>query len=176
MKIYTMTHKKFQPPEDTLYVPLHVGCEGKEDLGYLGDNTGENISDLNGYYGELTGVYWVWKNDQESDYIGICHYRRFFMNEQRQIMKEQEYRKLLKDCDMIVSKSMEAPGKYLDYYAEAHNAEDMYAVGRAIAKLYPEDQEVFQRVMNQNQYYYGNFNGYLFVILIVCRGILSFKY
>ena len=60
--IFAMTHKKFIPPTDSMYVPLHVGREGKEDLGYLADNTGDNISAKNQYYSELTGMYWVWKN------------------------------------------------------------------------------------------------------------------
>ena len=29
--IFAMTHKKFIPPKDTMYVPLHVGKEGKEE-------------------------------------------------------------------------------------------------------------------------------------------------
>ena len=49
IKIYTLTHKKFNVPPDPLYVPLQVGSEEKEDLGYLCDNTGENISALNCY-------------------------------------------------------------------------------------------------------------------------------
>lgn len=43
----------------------------------IGDDTGENISALNPYYNELTGLYWVWKNT-EHDFSGICHYRRRF--------------------------------------------------------------------------------------------------
>lgn len=31
-------------PDDKIYMPLHVGREGKSDLGYQGDNTGDNIS------------------------------------------------------------------------------------------------------------------------------------
>ena len=81
VKIYTMTHKLFLKPDDPVYIPLHVGRELSQDLGYMGDNTGEHISDLNPYYGELTGLYWIWKNETEADIIGICHYRRFFMNE-----------------------------------------------------------------------------------------------
>lgn len=30
VKIYTMTHKKFDVPNDPMYVPLQVGAEGKE--------------------------------------------------------------------------------------------------------------------------------------------------
>jgi len=42
-----------------------------------GDDTGENISKLNEYYNELTGLYWVWKNTAH-EFSGICHYRRRF--------------------------------------------------------------------------------------------------
>ena len=103
IKIFTMTHKRFQEPVDQIYVPLQVGRAGAEDLGYLGDDTGDSISRWNNYYGELTGVYWAWKNEQEADIIGICHYRRFFLNEQRQLMNQQEYEEILKDYDIIVS-------------------------------------------------------------------------
>ena len=80
IRIYAMTHKAFEVPEDPMYQPLHVGREGKADLGYPGDNTGENISHLNCYYSELTGLYWLWKNCKDLDYVGTCHYRRFLLN------------------------------------------------------------------------------------------------
>ena len=86
IKIYTMTHKPFKKPDDPVYIPLHVGREISQDLGYMGDNTGEHISDLNPYYGELTGLYWIWKNETEADIIGICHYRRYFINEDGSFM------------------------------------------------------------------------------------------
>lgn len=42
------------------------------------DNIGENISEKNRKYSELTAIYWVWKHVQ-APYIGICHYRRHFL-------------------------------------------------------------------------------------------------
>jgi len=77
IKIIVASHKKYQMPEDDMYLPLHVGAEGKEKLGYQGDNTGDNISIKNPYFCELTGLYWAWKN-LEADYIGLVHYRRYF--------------------------------------------------------------------------------------------------
>jgi len=51
---------------------------------WLTEKRGNNISDLNKFYGELTGFYWVWKNlideFKENDYIGFCHYRKLWLN------------------------------------------------------------------------------------------------
>lgn len=84
VKIIVATHKKYEMPQDAMYLPLHVGAEGKTDqngnpldLGYQKDNTGENISNKNAAYCELTGLYWAWKN-LDTDYTGLAHYRRHF--------------------------------------------------------------------------------------------------
>lgn len=45
------------------------------------DNTGDNISDKNSVYGELTAVYWAWKNLKDVDIIGMSHYRRYMMHQ-----------------------------------------------------------------------------------------------
>lgn len=51
IKIVVAAHKPYQMPEDDMYIPLHVGAEGKTnidgtplDLGYQKDNEGDNIS------------------------------------------------------------------------------------------------------------------------------------
>ena len=64
-------------PEDDIYTPIHVGRKGKQDIGYIGDDTADNISDRNDGYCELTGFYWIWKN-VKADYLGLVHYRRYF--------------------------------------------------------------------------------------------------
>ena len=111
-RVFTMTHKHFAKPEDPVYVPLQVGRAAHEDLGYLGDDTGDSISDLNCYYGELTGIYWVWKNYEGRENIGICHYRRFFINEKMELLKEADYEEILSRYDIITSKAMYADVPY----------------------------------------------------------------
>ena len=77
IKVIVATHKKYEMPNDKMYIPIHVGSEGKKELGYVKDNTGDNISDKNSYFCELTGLYWAWKN-LDFDYLGLVHYRRHF--------------------------------------------------------------------------------------------------
>lgn len=66
--------------QDDIYMPIQVGkaLHPELDLGFQCDNTGDNISEKNGSYCELTALYWAWKNLKDVDYIGLCHYRRYF--------------------------------------------------------------------------------------------------
>lgn len=60
-------------------IPIEVGAAMREEYVYpLHDDSGDNISYENPYYGELTGLYWVWKNTQieDNDIIGFCHYNK----------------------------------------------------------------------------------------------------
>ena len=71
IKLLIAAHKQYQMPQDKIYLPLHVGAEGKTLIeGFTPDNTGDNISAKNPYYCELTGLYWAWKN-LDADYIGF---------------------------------------------------------------------------------------------------------
>lgn len=79
-------HKPYRMPEDPMYMPIQVGKALHPDveLGerFVPDNTGDNISDRNAYYSELTALYWMWKNC-DADYLGLAHYRRHFATENR---------------------------------------------------------------------------------------------
>lgn len=81
MAMYIITHKKIEYSVPQGYFKLFVGAKNKEInlKGYFRDDVGENISSKNSSYCELTGLYWLWKNCKD-DYIGLCHYRRFFRN------------------------------------------------------------------------------------------------
>lgn len=79
--IVIAAHKPYRMPNDDIYLPMHVGASlhPEVDLGqqFIADNTGDNISDLNAAYSEVTALYWLWKNC-DADYKGLVHYRRHF--------------------------------------------------------------------------------------------------
>lgn len=154
--IFVATHVKCNPPAIPIYVPLHVGREGKDDLGYVGDNIGKNISALNHLYGELTGLYWISQNIQGMDYIGLCHYRRYFINEQKYPLNRQEYLSILQDHDIIVPVHQQCDGSYYDYFCQFHNGKDLDAVGRALKKLYPDYADSYDQAMSGQRFFYGN--------------------
>ena len=80
-KIIVVTHKDYKMPKDKVYMPICVG-DGLEKLKnkFQPDNKGENISEKNSTYCELTAIYWAWKNLEldSVDYVGVTHYRRHF--------------------------------------------------------------------------------------------------
>ena len=68
------------------YVPVGVGSD-KFSEEWLKDNTLENISFKNKYYGEYTFHYWYWKNIlpqiDDSYWIGFCAYREYWGNKKK---------------------------------------------------------------------------------------------
>ena len=82
VQIFVACHKPSSVYKDDVYVPIHVGrtvsnvSEGM--LNMIGDDTGENISSKNPFFCELTAQYWIWKNIKDTEYVGLCHYRRYF--------------------------------------------------------------------------------------------------
>lgn len=159
IKLLVATHKKYDMPNEEMYVPLHVGREGKVDLGYQGDHTGDNISSKNPNYCELTGLYWAWKN-LDCTYIGLCHYRRYFTiegllkrsmykNEKKDlILSQTEVEQLLQDYDVILPvKRNYVIETVWSHYKNAHLIKDLEETKKIIAEKSPEYLDSFDQVM-----------------------------
>jgi hypothetical protein len=156
LTIYTLTHKRFDVPPDPMYVPLRVGSDGKDDFGYQRDDTGENISAQNCYYSELTGLYWIWKNVKDMEYVGTCHYRRYLINEQEKIFTRQEYEQLLAKYDLITTRKVHLNNSYHYGFSANHNIKALDMTGEVIRELYPAYHETFVRLVNGPDTYFGN--------------------
>ena len=160
VKVYIATHKKANLPELKEYVPIQVGAEGKEKLGYITDNTGENISNKNPNFCELTATYWIMKNDN-SDIVGLTHYRRYFFNNIfsnsfKNIIHKEKIIKILNNYDIIVPKKYKLGVTVEKQYSQIHNIEDLMKCGEIIKNKNPEYSEAFDKVLKKRKIYTYN--------------------
>ncbi|MBR4904152.1 MAG: DUF4422 domain-containing protein [Selenomonadaceae bacterium] len=115
--IYIVTHKDVKLSKlPKCYRIIHAGhVRAKNDFGYIGDDSGDNISRLNPFLDEVTALYWIWKNTNHT-HAGFVHYRRFFTSNLKQkeyrpgeyvfnaknLLSEAEILKILSEYDIIV--------------------------------------------------------------------------
>ena len=176
IKIIVATHKKYRMPDDSMYLPLQVGKEGKKSLGYKEDNVGENISEKNPYFCELTGLYWAWRN-LEAKYIGLVHYRRHFTTTRKMpkkeekkfgvILSEEETKKILKNVDIILPK---ARNYYIEnlysHYEHTMHIEPLDETRKIIEEKFPEYLEEFDKLHKRT-------SAHMFNMFIIKRDILN---
>ncbi|WP_285824762.1 DUF4422 domain-containing protein [Schaedlerella arabinosiphila] len=122
---------------------IQVGADLTDaDLSELKDNIGNNISKRNRDYCEMTAVYWAWKNDKESDYIGLCHYRRRFHIHKEMILWAME-----ENYDAIYTIPQITDGGIREEFVERNyflTPEIWDLIEEAIRKLSPEYLEPWQ--------------------------------
>lgn len=179
IKVIVATHKIYRMPKDSIYIPVHVGAEGKKDdsgnplnLGYTTDNTGDNISVKNPSYCELTGLYWAWKN-LDADFLGLVHYRRHFSLKKKSdnpfdnILTSKEARWLTSKYSVIVPKKRKYYIESLySHYAHTHYAEHLDETRRIIKKIFPDYLESYDNVMKRTY-------GYMFNMMIMKKELFS---
>ena len=169
VRIYAMTHKRFDECGIDIYKPLLVGATGREEtFGYLTDDTKDNISDKNCYYSELTGLYWVYKNVTDVDIVGTCHYRRYLVNESDEVLKASEIINILEKYDVITCKCLTLNYSY--YYGFSHNHKPYYLdnTREVIRDIYPDYLSDYDGLINDKHTYFGN--------IMICRKSLYDDY
>lgn len=146
LRQYIIMHKAFTPPADPSFVPLQVGFG--EDLGYLRDNTKDNIASKNKSWCELTGLYWIWKNDTESDWISISHYRRYFGK--NKAMSGPEILKALDGYDVCLAEfEPYRESVYEQYCIESGFAQDLDTLREILAAKSKKDVQAWDAIMAQ---------------------------
>ena len=97
VKILVSCHKEVDLPESDIIQPIQVGAgiASTRFEGMLYDDVGNNITEKNSMYCELTAQYWAWKN-LDVDYYGFFHYRRY-MNFSKKSFREDAYGNIIDD-------------------------------------------------------------------------------
>ena len=157
IKIFMCVHKPFSflPPLATAVqggAAMHDPIPGAvSDDGALG-----SISRKNAEYCELTVQYYAYKNE-DADYFGFCHYRRFFADSKkstapytvtgaftpkkarRLLLSEAEIVRLCDRYDVILPRAEDMSVSVYDQYASAkhHYEEDLKLFILLLKEKYP---------------------------------------
>lgn len=182
IKIFVVCHKPSFVPENELLYPIQVGSAltKKRIENMLHDDEGDNISDRNKSFCEMTAHYWAWKN-VDADYYGFFHYRRYFSfnleNDNADIYGNIEYQKLNDDViadmqlnaenmkniiqknDMVIVKArkllppigMKKVNVYSDYgIAPFQHREDLDITIKVLYEKYPEYRESAEKYLESD--------------------------
>ena len=160
-------HKKSPLPTDPLYMPVQVGAESKESIGYTRDDTGDNISAKNPRYSELTGLYWMWKNIR-------ADYRRFFtLNRRRKkheisdALSSAQLSKLIPQYKVIVPRKTRYYIETLySHYSHTFFEEHLVITRDIIQQRCPEYTDAFDRTLKQTC-------GFMYNMMIMQNSLLS---
>lgn len=168
IKIFVCCHKPDDVKCSDVYIPLHVGraqSKFKEEMkDMIGDDTGDNISEKNPYYSEATGIYWIWKNVHDADYVGLCHYRRFFDID----FDKCDIDKLFNNTDVILARKRPVAHSRTWPLFMSISAEDYVIMRGVMKKLYPDYVPTLDE--ESQSYYTHLFN------MVVCKKELYNEY
>ena len=146
VKILVCSHKEVEYPKNSLYLPVQVGASlNPNRWGIQPDNEGENISDKNKFYSELTAHFWAWKNLKNVEYVGLAHYRRFLdINSESEIMDE------LSRYDILLPAPISLPYCNGFNLGEVLTREDVYILMTCLKKMYPEYIDAANKYLMQS--------------------------
>lgn len=164
VKIFTVTHIENPILTNDIFIPIQVGPNDNITKNILRDNTLDNIADKNKNYCELTASYWIWKNITDAEYLGICHYRRYFnffnpfynfkpsaqkkisvqdfkktkmYNSSSEVIKTK-IQSILSKHDIILCKPYKFKQSLTNNYCSDHRKEDWDLTKQIIIEKYPE--------------------------------------
>lgn len=156
IKILIASHKQFVMPKGEIYLPVQVGRSLSQnvDLEYQPDNDGDNISEKNPNFCELTALYWGWKNLQ-CNYIGLAHYRRHFSirnpkDKMASVLSTEQCEKLCAEYDVILPKRRNYYISSLwNHYKDTHDISHLELTRAIIAEDWPQYIYAFDTVMKR---------------------------
>lgn len=135
LDIFVCTYKDFEPV-------AHHPCYKVINANDINGDVAEN--GLKGsFYSEILTYLYVWKNYKLKDYVGFCHYRKYFA-----FMDEiPDMDEVFQKKDMITANPMTFGCSVEKQYELCHNIDDLHIVGQLIKKSpkYKEYYEYYQK-------------------------------
>lgn len=149
--------------------PIQVGaalCD--ERVANILDCDGENISEKNVNYSELTALYWMWKNRliqkwsaDKNEYFGLVHYRRILELTEDDVLRLSD-----NDVDVVLPYPMPYEPNIEAHHKRYLTEGDWKALVAAIEELQPKYTEHLPEILEQRYLY--NYN-----IILARKEVLS---
>lgn len=175
IKLFVCCHQQSPVPDHPLLVPIQVGAALSDQRfpGFISDDTGENISQKNRSYCELTAQYWAWKN-ADADFCGFFHYRRYLYPDtsakypyrlERTVDLDTlnrlgygTFSEQIQKYDIIVPKGENMYLPVREHYAKAkfHHEKDLCLVENIVREKYPAYIPAMERYLSGSICYFGN--------------------
>ncbi|MBT9262723.1 DUF4422 domain-containing protein [Lacticaseibacillus paracasei] len=196
IKILVASHKNYRVPKDlTLYLPIFVGSafHVSTPSDFARDDLGDNISNKNSRYNELTGLYWGWKH-LSSDYIGMVHYRRYFTepgNKNRdkfeRVLSKNDVENYMKKYSIIVPKKRRYFIETIEsHYLHSHSEEGLNTLRKVFLNLPKKYSDALDQVLKSRSAHmfnmfimerkeFRNYCSWLFDILFRVENDLNYK-
>lgn len=166
--IFVCLHKENLPFIRTrVFNPIYVGEQQQIGHHFITDNTGDNMHEKNGRYGELTALYWIWKNYPIQDFVGLCHYRRYFWVKQFSVffptsMSALKFEKMkpefaftgerdLGNSDIILPRSVTLKVTVQEQFLKYHHFEDLKRMRQVMEEIHPKYLGAWDKVMLGNK-------------------------
>lgn len=141
--------KRYNMPEWVR--PIQAGAAlTAERIADICDNVGENISEKNKNYSELSALYWVGKHGT-ADYLGLYHYRRTL-----DVAEEDLGRLQANGIDVILPFPTVHYPDILEHHRRYLKEKDWEAMGRALRELAPAYAKAFPKIFSGAYFY--NYN------------------
>ena len=185
LKILVSYHKPEYLLKDEVLLPVHAGKKNAKkqlssddyawmDENMVGDDSGDNISELNPILNELTTIYWAWKNADKINnpkYIGHIHYRRHFILDEngknidelcldkkyfdKIKYSEEKILRMIDECDFITVKPQYRKS-VVEHFMNVAEPDDMLCLIDVIRDLYPDYYDLAIDYMNGKEVYFCN--------------------
>lgn len=160
IEVFKMIHHKDKPlksehKDPTFVTSVQVGAAFTDiRMAECFDNLGDNISNKNGDYSELTGLYWIWRNRikrQDEKYYGLAHYRRFL-----ELSEDDLLRLADNDIDVVLPYPMPYEPNIEAHHLRYLSDSEWDAVLHALEELQPDYSRAFKDILKQEYFY--NYN------------------
>ena len=171
LEVYKMSHYKDKAlstvwPDPSYIKKLQVGgALTDEKIAEFNDALDDNISDKNGNYSELTGLYWIWKNAvpklEDGSYCGLAHYRRML-----ELSEDDLLRLVDNDIDVVLPYPMSYEPNIEAHHLRYLSNSEWNAVLQAIEELQLDYADAFKDILKKGYFY--NYN-----VILAKKGVLD---